>query len=269
MSVAHAAVESQLNGDSPGYRYGTDPNDANTWDARKIFACICDAGYEGHDCLDRTCISVCACLSWLHCTVITLCIHVHVPTVSCPAGDDPSTMNQADEVQILQCTATDGSFQLSFRSVQTLDIPFDVSATELESYLESMSTIDDVEVVFTSGATSSLCTDQSVPHYALVTFTTDHGDLPALTPIVSKLIDLNSGNTAGSGAIGVAHDGQSLGAYTSARGTKENVVCCNKGICDFYTGECVCVAGYGSSDGKGSQGSKGDCGFRLPYAANR
>ena len=35
--------------------YGTDPNNAATWDADRVFGCSCDVGYEGYDCSLRTC----------------------------------------------------------------------------------------------------------------------------------------------------------------------------------------------------------------------
>jgi len=38
--------------------------------------------------------------------------------------------------------------------------------------------------------------------------------------------------------------------------------CSNKGLCDHATGICRCLAGWGSSNGSGSYGSKNDCGRR-------
>ena len=40
--------------------------------------------------------------------------------------------------------------------------------------------------------------------------------------------------------------------------------CSNHGICDHTTGECVCLEGWGSSDGNGGPGIMRDCGYRLP-----
>ena len=37
--------------------YGTDPNNALTWDADRIFGCYCDEGYEGYDCSLKKCPS--------------------------------------------------------------------------------------------------------------------------------------------------------------------------------------------------------------------
>ena len=45
-------------------------------------------------------------------------------------------------------------------------------------------------------------------------------------------------------------------------GTKENLECSNKGTCDGSTGTCHCYLGFGSSDGKGSNGMRMDCGWK-------
>ena len=37
------------------FSYGTNPNNAATWDADRIFGCLCDDGYEGFDCSLKTC----------------------------------------------------------------------------------------------------------------------------------------------------------------------------------------------------------------------
>lgn len=226
MTIEQLALESKLNGDSTDYTYGLDPNAAATWDSNKIFTCKCDEGYGGHDCAD----------------------------ILCPRGDDPVTSGQVDEIQVLECTATGGSFQLSFRSAQTSLIPFDAAEVDIEAALESLVTIDDVQVEYTSGTVA--CSDQSTPHYILVTFLTNHADLPSLLPNVDAL----------TGGINVATDGQVLGTANSVTGTKEDAMCSNKGNCNYFSGECVCAQGFGSSDSRGNIGNKGDCGFRLPYA---
>ena len=42
---------------SMGYTisYGALPNNPKTWDALKLFGCLCDAGYTGYDCSQKTC----------------------------------------------------------------------------------------------------------------------------------------------------------------------------------------------------------------------
>merc|ERR1719163_1901972 len=49
----------------------------------------------------------------------------------------------------------------------------------------------------------------------------------------------------------------------SVRGTKENVECSDRGLCDRAEGICTCFTGFASSDGDGNSGSRGDCGHQL------
>jgi hypothetical protein len=49
------------------------------------------------------------------------------------------------------------------------------------------------------------------------------------------------------------------------RGTKEDVECSNRGVCDRATGRCDCYAGFASSDGTlDAVGERGDCGYQEP-----
>ena len=64
-----------------GFSYGNIPNNPATWDATRIFGCLCDPQYTGYDC----------------------------SLLTCPYGDDPDTPNQVDEQQIISCTYAGGS----------------------------------------------------------------------------------------------------------------------------------------------------------------
>ena len=41
------ALLATSNGDSDPRLYGSDPNNGNTWDADRIYGCICDEGWTG------------------------------------------------------------------------------------------------------------------------------------------------------------------------------------------------------------------------------
>ena len=43
-------------------------------------------------------------------------------------------------------------------------------------------------------------------------------------------------------------------------------VCSNHGLCNYASGECECMNGWGSSDGAGGEGDLHDCGYRLPIS---
>ena len=52
----------------------------------------------------------------------------------------------------------------------------------------------------------------------------------------------------------------------SIRGTMENAECSNRGICDLSVGTCTCFTGYGTSDGNGDPGLRGDCGWKIGHS---
>lgn len=51
----------------------------------------------------------------------------------------------------------------------------------------------------------------------------------------------------------------------SQTGTKEAQECSGRGYCNRQTGHCTCYSKFGSSDGKGAEGDRGDCGYYDPY----
>ena len=56
LSMRELALHHENAGGSPlPIAYGSDPNGAATWDADRIFGCLCDDGFEGFDCSLRTC----------------------------------------------------------------------------------------------------------------------------------------------------------------------------------------------------------------------
>lgn len=154
-SMRDLASRSSVNGVASALSYGSDPVAATTWDADRIFGCLCDAGYEGHDCALR----------------------------SCPAGDDPGTYGQFNEKQLLKCYGTSGTFTLTFREATTAAIEWNATAIQIKTALEALSTIDELDAVTVN---ASACTsDGSVME---IYFGTEHGDLPPIEADVSNLV---------------------------------------------------------------------------------
>ncbi|KAL4138227.1 hypothetical protein PRIC2_001734 [Phytophthora ramorum] len=197
------------------------------WDADRIYGCVCDHGYTGVDCSLR----------------------------QCPYGDDPISTGQADEVQAVSCLCNGctGTFTLSFRGETTrlLDGSVDTAAT-LETALEELITVRGVSVTLDGGTT--LCDSDGVS--AMITFTYEHGDVPALVAISSL--------SGGTSLLTVEKDG-TRAAYGSTpftvRGTKEWLECSGRGNCNTLIGLCACAPGFGPSDGLGGSGSILDCGY--------
>ncbi|KAK1934620.1 Tenascin-X [Phytophthora citrophthora] len=198
------------------------------WDADRIYGCVCDFGYSGADCSLRR----------------------------CPYGDDPISTNQVDEMQAVSCLCNGctGTFTLSFRGETTrpLDGSVDTAAT-LKIALEELQTIRGVSVALNGGTT--LCDSDGVS--ALITFTYEHGDVPALV-VTSSL-------SGGTSSFTVQTDG-ARAAYgptppLTVRGTKEWLECSGRGACNTLLGLCSCATGFGPSDGLGGSGNILDCGY--------
>jgi hypothetical protein len=147
---------------------------------------------------------------------------------NCPRGDDPGTYDDHVEVQVLQCIADGGSFQLGFRQAITGDIPFNSDAAFIKAALEGLETLSTLTVTFSPGA-SAAC-NPSGTAFIRISFDTTHADLPALKRYTSNLIDdTNANGNPGTGTIAIATDGSTLGPFTSIRGTTENAYCNNRG----------------------------------------
>jgi hypothetical protein len=226
-----------INGVSPNpiYTYGAVPNKRQTWDFNKVQGCWCDIGYEGYDCVQKT----------------------------CPTGEDPRTVGNTFETQTLSCVGTTGKFSIKFRNQQTANLAFDLTETELKAALEKLTNIGAVEIKYTAktavekaggtaaeiAAVNKACTVGGT-NTVLVKFLTELGDLPALDSVLDGVI-----------SILVNTDGTGL----SVLGTKMNAECSGRGMCDYSTGVCKCYAGFSSSNGAGAEGTRGDCGFVEPY----
>jgi hypothetical protein len=203
------------------YRYD------NVWDAYKIYGCACDGGFHGIDCSLRY----------------------------CPKGDDPLTGSvdispanplQVNDVQRVSCKADGGSFTLTFRGKTTLPIPFNSKAFDLQNYIELLPTVGKGNTKLVMYGPQA-CTDSGTKW--TVEFLQAFGSLPNLVPDKRKL------------KFGTSLSSSVLQVETVVVGTKEDVECSNRGICDSANGICECSLNFDTSNGYNQPGTRGDCGY--------
>mmetsp|Transcript_635 Transcript_635/g.1457 ORF Transcript_635/g.1457 Transcript_635/m.1457 type:complete len:767 (-) Transcript_635:2005-4305(-) len=199
------------------------------WDADMIYGCDCDSGWEGSGCHRK----------------------------SCPKGDDPTTSG-VSETQVIDCTCSDltcaGTVQLTFKGQTTPPIPVARTGIRLLEYrLEELSSVRDVTVTQENGDT--ICSVGG--SVTKIEFKLPQGDAPDLILTQSATFDATMTLFTGGSASVIK------GTVVSRTGTTEYVECSAHGWCDYDTGSCDCYDGYGSSDGAGSAGTQGDCGFKY------
>ena len=134
-------------------------------------------------------VTIAPCVRLLVCVALTGSTTPHSPrwllpprtTGDCPRGDDPKTVDDVVEVQLIKCTASSGTFRLSFRQALSPTLSYDVTPEALKDALEIMDTINGVSIEYTlsSDASTPLCSAAGL-NVAIVTFTQDFGDLPNL-----------------------------------------------------------------------------------------
>lgn len=184
------------------------------WDADMIQACICDPGYEGYDCS----------------TVLR-----------CPKGDDPLTLGQLDEVQILECTCDDATcdtetFRIGFRRTGvsqivewTGDISALATAAELKAALMELPSLSGGVSIQVGGlaesTTDPICA--AAGESVGIIFTHTPGNIEPLMVV----------STEGSLSIDVLTDGagstNTAGGdeIDSVAGTREFITCSGRGYC--------------------------------------
>ncbi|KAH8055949.1 hypothetical protein JL722_7769 [Aureococcus anophagefferens] len=193
MSMRELATHAEVNGEADAWVYGSYANSGLTWDADRVYGCLCDAGYGAFDCGDR----------------------------ECPTGDDPNTWGQANEVQYFSCTATEGSFTLEFREATTVPIPANATAADVEAALEALPTVGTATVAAVAGNLDRagleggasvddqggrVCAAYDHDVFVEVQFETEHGDVPRLKANKARLV--NSRRGAGAKVV-VYADGSS------------------------------------------------------------
>ena len=156
---------------------------------------------------------------------------------------------QYNEQQLVTCKGSGGTFTLAFRGQTTVDIPYDATVSEFTTYLEDLTTITNT---YYTALSVSFDGDEACSvsgHQITIQFLQDYGDLPLLVANDDNL-ELNIATTSPSVKVSVIRDG-----------TKEDMACSDRGICDSGTGVCSCSTGYDTSNGEGESGRRGDCGY--------
>jgi hypothetical protein len=162
---------------------------------------------------------------------------------------------------------------LTFRQQTTKPISPRSSAKELELLLEELSTIGDVEVDIPGAGNdpnATVCDEAfgySGPSFnasgqerfvaggfrgVQVRFLTELGDLPLLIALPQDPKQRRDGKEVWA----------KIAVNETVKGTKENAECSNRGMCDYSTGECMCMPGFSGSAGNQSTGLRRDCGRR-------
>ena len=225
------------------------PFEFTEWDADMIQACVCDLGWEGFDCS---------------------------AALRCPKGDDPLTLGQRDEVQVLECTCADGTcdtetFRLGFRRTSvservhwTADISALATAAELEAALVAGAPAALSGGLFVqvgglaASAVDPVCSSAGTA--TALTFTHTPGNLDPLLPLTTS-------SDASALALAVLVDGANSTLFASGdevqalAGKREYITCSGRGYC--VDGEyCSCLDGFESSSGAvGQRGGRADCGY--------
>ena len=177
------------------------------WEADSLQSCLCDEGWEGFDCSQR----------------------------SCPKGKDPtvesdvsrSLRRRAEEVFVLHCQADSGFFSIFALGRYSEPIPFDADPGYLKSLLEGLSpNVGNVEVKMPAVADQdgepSVC-GASSPIATVIVFTEHRGDRPPM------FLSRNTSNTRmwPAGAESLALGGSVNSAVL--RFSTEHVLSC--GVC--------------------------------------
>ncbi|KAF4141272.1 hypothetical protein GN958_ATG09537 [Phytophthora infestans] len=228
--------------------------------------CSCYTPFEGSACEFMKCPGDPVCSGHGQCMTIrqlSLEADADSPSLVFDYGTDPFNILTFDRDNILGCKCDPGyeAYDCSKRSClkedDPVDIPFDVTMDDLRDILMISFGFEDLAVEYSSG-TKACSAPGSAENIITIAFPLEHGDIQPLRA--------ETGLTASSGAVSVvtADNGAAIGGVVSQKGTKENAVCSNRGYCDYSQGICLCSLGYGTSDGRGNQGNRDDCGHIMP-----
>ena len=224
--------------------YGSSPMDPATWDADMAQVCVpYEYGYINDE-------------YGLH--NITSGTGYYLSDYDCPWGynsryaDDAvvsrslANHTAAHEVQRLICRGEGGYFTLSFRGDTSSAIYANGTTRQLQLALQSLPRLGKVRVEwlndFADSFNASLCRNAPL----LITFISELGAVP--------LLALQKSSMSGFSQVRVSREQPAAGVLEE---------CSGHGVCDRSRGLCRCHERWGSGDGTGAVGERGDCGHSL------
>lgn len=228
LNMGQLALEGRRpDGDPIAVSYGDDPNNERTWDSWRIYGCVCDSRWTGHDCSQRTCL------------------------VGMDETDLEAEPFLRDEVQELRCELLDDSseprFTLTFRGAQSQLLSARATAEEVQRALEKLETIREINVEFIGGMKACAEPPGNIIRFK---FQTEHGNVPPIRVLAEDgWMDTELRFSSGLHTyLKIAPLGFSERIETAevVRGTTREAECSGRGICNRETGICECFEGYGA-----------------------
>jgi len=225
--------------------YGSKADNPVTWDADIIYTCKADEYGFGSNATYNITSAQDANMDSYDCTnAFDERLLTYFTTNVSIVGNYQRNYTNFREIQQIECNAYQGYFRLSFRGQVTAKIWANSSQAQVQTILQNVPTIGQV-LVTTPG--DELCI-ASQTTFSNITYISQLGNVPLL-----QVYQNNLGGRTGSVIINRLQ-------ASSARDLRE---CSGHGACDLGSGLCKCWYGYGTSDGRGNVGTRGDCGHYL------
>jgi hypothetical protein len=273
--MAQLAQVATVNGVIGGFSYGSDPNSAATWDADRVLGCSCDAGYGGYDCSLRLCpvgddpgtyndhpeVQLLQCIATSGTFSLTFRESTTGPLLANATSVDElvsalEALPSLAEGNIFVYKSSDGS------PINSTFFIFPPPIDHIDAHNNYPTSIPTVGPTIHTQTNNTLC-NATGSQILIIEFNGISGALPPLLVDTSQLQDnINANGADGTGSMSVFTSGMGVGGYVSVTGTTESDVCNGRGICDETSGWCRCFQDWGSSDGNGGLGGRGDCGYR-------
>lgn len=239
-------------GDSEPIIYGSKHHDPETWDAHMRYTCVPDnLGYVYTPSPSPTSTSS---LSSYH--YISPYVSHNLSQLSCPYGYDIRATDYeiSYEMQSISCSASDGTFQLEFNGFTSEIISYNSTLQDLKDILQNIGSIGEIIVYSSYGNDTIICSSTNTPIKVNILFQTELGNLPMIKLVQNRFNTLKLNGLTSSVKFEIAQVRKGSGLFLE---------CSGHGDCDRNLGLCKCWNDWGSSDGKGNQGTRGDCGYNV------